>query len=196
MFALQVLALLNNVIAKITGNAHFPSPPLTQEEYGALRDEYQALIEAATNGSVAAKKARDKKTVEVKDVLRRTADYVRSVANGDAQILATSGYDMAKLPEPINMVGVPSKLVAASTDAAGVIQLRWSKTLGARLFRVEQAQGDPAAGETKWNSLGLVGRQSFVVEGLDSYQAYWFRITALGIQSEGLPSDTVMGRAA
>ncbi len=41
-----------------------------------------------------------------------------------------------------------------------------------------------------------MSRQRFIVTGLTPYQSYWFRIVALGIDKEGLPSDVVLGRPA
>ncbi|MBK9629326.1 MAG: fibronectin type III domain-containing protein [Flavobacteriales bacterium] len=38
--------------------------------------------------------------------------------------------------------------------------------------------------------------QRFAVTSLVPYKSYWFRIMALGIDKEGLPSDVVLGRPA
>jgi hypothetical protein len=196
LFPVQLLALLDNVIAKMTGNTNFPTPPISLTDLGALRDKFQTSIEAATGGAVKDKKERDKQVLEVRDALRVTADYQRATSNGDAAILATGGFELKKFPQPIGEVGKPNKVVATATTEARKVHLRWNATTGARMFRVEQAESDPTVGETKWNTIGMVGRQSFTVEGLTSYQPCWFRITALGIASEGLPSDVVLGRAA
>lgn len=196
LFPVQLLALLDNVIAKLTDNPHYPDLPIDLAELTALRDELKAAIEAATAGRLVDKKIRDQKVAEVRDALRVTADYVRAEANGDAVILATSGFELAKQPEPINGVGVPGKVVATATDVAGEVLIRWGKVTGAIMFRLDQAESDPTVGNTTWKTIGQVGRQSFVAEGLESYKAYWFRVTALGTESEGLPSDAVLGRAA
>lgn len=52
------------------------------------------------------------------------------------------------------------------------------------------------AGAATWTAIGQVSRQRFIVTGLVPYQSYWFRIVALGIDKEGLPSDVVLGRPA
>ncbi len=56
--------------------------------------------------------------------------------------------------------------------------------------------GDPTLGETTWITVGQVSRQRFTVTGLVPYKTYWFRIIAMGIDKEGLPSDVVLGRPA
>jgi len=66
----------------------------------------------------------------------------------------------------------------------------------ARMFRMELATSHPSLGTTTWNTIGQVSRQRFIVSGLEPYKSYWFRIVALGIDKEGLPSDVVLGRPA
>lgn len=192
----QLLALLGNVIRKMTGNALFPTPPVSLAEMETKRDELEGAIEDATNGSLAARKLRDVKVGEVRELLRMVADYQRTVCAGDAAKLATGGFPLRKQPEPINEVGVPQHLVAVATDESGDLRLRWRSARGARVYRVEQAAGDPTSGSTTWHTVGLTGRVTFDVTGLEPYAPHWFRVTAVGNLSEGLPSDVVLGRAA
>ncbi len=196
MLAVELLAFLNHVIAKITGNALFPAPPVPLAAMEVLRDELQAAITAGMDGSTADREHRRSKVMEVRDLLRVTADYVRAQCDGDAEKLATSGFPLTKQPERFTEVGVPANLRASATDVSGQVKLRWSKAEAARMFRVEQALSDPSAGSTTWKPLSLVARQRFVVSHLKPYESCWFRVTAIGIDKEGLPSDVVLGRAA
>ncbi len=194
---LKLLALLNNVIDKLTANATlFPAPPVTVAAMQTLSDKLTNAIAAATGGGVSDRKVRNNLAVEVRNALRLVADYVRIVANGDAAILSLSGFELSKMPEPINEVGIPSKVRAEATDEEGNLMLRWGRTVGARMFRVEQASSDPALGAVTWTSAALTGRQRVVLTGLEPYKACYFRVVAIGIAHEGLPSDIVMGRAA
>jgi hypothetical protein len=191
-----LLAFLGNIIAKLTGNALFPTPPVPLAGMQTLYNELEAAIEAATDGGTAAREHRNKKVAEVRDLVRVTADYVRAQCDGDAEKLATSGYPLAKRPEPINFIGVPKFLGASATDVSGEVKLAWGKADGSRIFRVERADSDPTAGPTTWTTVGMVSRQRFVVGGLKPYEANWFRVVAIGKDKEGLPSDVVLGRAA
>jgi len=194
---LQLLALLNNVIEKLTANAAvFTTPPITVLAMKTLSDKFAKAINAATDGGVADRKERDKLVLEVRSLLRIQADYVRSVCNGDAALLALSGFELSKLPEPINEVGVPQRVKADPTDESGKVLVRWGKAEGGRLFRVERASDDPALGAVTWTTVALTGRQRIVIAGLEPFKAYFFRVIAVGITHEGLPSDIVMGRAA
>jgi hypothetical protein len=194
---LQLLALLNNVIDKMTANAAtFPAPPITIAALKTLRDNFTAAIAAATDGGANDRAVRNNLVLEVRSALRIVADYVRSVCNGDAALLTLSGFELSKLPEPINEVGVPSNVKAEATDEQGSLLVRWSRTVGARMFRVEQASGDPALGTVTWSSVALTGRQRVAISDLEPYKACYFRVVAIGITHEGMPSDIVMGRAA
>lgn len=194
---LQLLALLNNVIEKLTASAAvFTTPPITVVVMKTMSDKLAKAITAATDGGVADRKERDKLVLEVRSLLRIQADYVRSVCNGDAALLALSGFELSKMPEPIKEVGIPQRVKAAATDESGNILVRWGKAEGGRMFRLEKASGDPALGIVTWSTVSLTGRQRVVVPGVDPFKAYYFRVVAIGITHEGLPSDIVMGRAA
>ena len=196
LLPVALLALLDQVIAKFTGNALFPSPPLSLAALNSLSTEFKDAITDATEGSVAARKLRDAKVLEVRDGLRATADYVRTVCNGEADKLAQSGFMLSKTPEPINMVAVPGKLMAAATDTPSEALVRWGHTVGAHMFRIERALSDPTLGETTWVPVGQTTRQRWVISGLEPYKACWIRVVAIGRISEGFPSDVVLARAA
>lgn len=180
----------------MTGNIHFPNPPVSMASMSTLGDELMAAVEAAIGGSVQQRKHRDAKVAEAKEVLRMQADYQRAVCAGDAEKLASGGFELAKKPEPITVVGVAGNLRARATDQSGQLRLRWNHAFGGKLYDVEQADGDPTLGTTTWTSVGMTSKVYFDVNGLEPYAAHWFRIVAIGKDSQGLPSDIVMGRAA
>lgn len=196
LLPIALLALLDQVIAKFTGSILFPAPPLTLAAMNTLSTEFRDAITAATEGSVVARKIRDAKVLEVQDALRATADYVRTVCNGEADKLAQSGFMLSKTPEPINVVAVPDNVAAAATDTPNEVVIRWGRTEGARMFRLERAETDPTAGATTWVPVGQTSRQRLVIGGMEPYKASWFRVIGIGKGSEGFPSDVVLARAA
>jgi len=193
---LQLLALLQNVIEKFTGNANFPTPPFSIAQMEAKYTELNDAVAAATEGGLLQRKLRDDLVLEVRDMLRVQASYVRTVANGNGTILASSGFALRRQPEPIEVVDIPQNVKAKSTYEEGALKVTWSRTLGARMFRLERAEGDPTLPTTTWSVVTQTSRQSVEVKNLVPYQAYYFRVVALGIDAEGKPSDVVLGRAA
>lgn len=191
----MLLMLLRTVISKMTGNVFFPAPPVPLADAKAKCDALDVAIQDATDGSKAQKALRDEKAKEVADILRAYAHYQRLVANGDSRKLTTGGFEMAKEPELITVIAIPKNVRASATHISGQALLRWGKTKGARMFKVERAISDPTLGEPAWESLGFTSLQRFVAAGLEPYQAYWFRVIAIGKEKEGLPSTVVLGRA-
>lgn len=191
----RLLALLRNVVAKLTGNAHFPTPPVTVAQLGTLGDELEAAIELATDGSKASKEARNAKAAEVKVALNTVADYVRMVAKGVAAILSTSGFELAKQRAPIGVPGTTKLLQARMTNQKGTLELRWSLVYGAHGYQVWMTASDPSI-EANWQAIGYTTRGSHQVTDLESYKAYWFCVSAIGSAGEGLQCDPAMGRAA
>lgn len=193
--AVRLLALLRNVIAKLTGNAFFPAPPETIANMITLGDQLEAAIEEATEGSKASRGVRKARVLEARELLRITADYVRMVAKGDETKLLTSGFEMAKQPEPVGVPGVTRYLHANFTNSAGVVELRWRTVHGARGYQVWMSTTDPGV-EANWEAIGYATRASHTVTDLESYRPYWFCVSAIGSEGEGLKCDPALGRAA
>ena len=193
--ALRLLALLRNVVAKLTGNANFPTPPVTLAAMTTAGDDLEAAIEEATNGSKASKAVRNALVLQVRDMLRKVADYVRMVANGDAAILTTSGFEMTKQPGPIGVPGIAQDMQARMTNSKGTVELRWRAVYGAHGYQVWMTASDPNV-QANWEAIGYTTRASHLVSDLESYKAYWFCVSAIGAAGEGLQCDPAMGRAA
>jgi hypothetical protein len=81
----------NGVVAGLTGNATFPSPPVKPEDLAKLDVTFRDAIAAATGDpqdTLAKKTARD----ALLDGLRQDANYVQTVASHNLQQLLSSGY--------------------------------------------------------------------------------------------------------
>ena len=193
----KLLVLFQTVIAHFTEHATlFTGAPYTVAQMETLHLAFAQAVSAAVNGSLADRKVRNKLMLEVRDMLRAQANFVRNVANGDETVLAKSGFELRRKPELYTEVGTPGRVVAYTTFQSDTIMLRWGKALAGRMYRAERALGDPSLPETEWESMGLTARQSMKISGLETYKQYYFRVVAIGIEAEGKPSDVVMGRAA
>jgi hypothetical protein len=99
------------------------------------------------------------------------------------------------VPVPITAIDIPRRVTAIASDSPGTVLLRWGKTEGARMFRVERSITDPVLGDPIWTFVVMTSRQRYLASGQEPYRPYWFRVIALGKEKEGLPSDVVLGRA-
>ncbi len=190
-----ILALLRNVIAKLTGNTWFATPAVPLADMTTLADALEVAIEAATNGSRQSKLQRDDLVAAAKTMLTTQADYVRTEAGGDRTKLESSGFELRRTPQPIGVPGAPQKLEARMSDRKGIIKLRWRSEHGAHGYQVWMTDKDPTL-EANWTAVGYTTRVSHLVDSLESYKAYWFCVSAIGTAGEGMQSDPAMGRAA
>ena len=191
----RLLALLRNVIAKMTGNPNFTTPAVTMAEMGTLADAFELAIEEATNGSRQSKLVRNELRDQVRDMLRKQADYVRQVCAGDEVKLDSSGFELSRQREPIGIPSTPRGMEARFTNLQGELELRWKSVYGAHGYQIWMTEKDPAV-DGAWEAIGYTTRVHHMVTSLTSYKAYWFCVSAIGTAGEGAQSDPAMGRAA
>ncbi len=193
---LALLALLSNVITKMTGNLNFTTPAVPLLTLQAAKDLLATLIDKARDGSRQDKMQRDDQVKVVRELLRKQAAYVTLTANGDGTILESSGFELAKMPAPPEKVGQPMNVVAFPTNFANEVELRHKSVHGAHLYKVYQSSIDPSTGAPDWKLVLETTRNRNVITGLESYKPYWFCVSAMGVKGEGMKSDVVLGRAA
>jgi hypothetical protein len=191
----QLLALTNNVLAKMTGNPVFASPAVPLANLQAVATAYKAAIEEATAGSRQSKLRRDDLTRQLRALLSTQADYVRTVCGGDRTKLESSGFELAKQREPIGIPGISKELQVRMTGRTKEVELVWRSVHGAHGYQVWMTSQDPANGGT-WQAVGYTTRVRHVITELESYRAYWFCVSAIGTAGEGMRSDPALGRAA
>lgn len=190
-----LLALLRNVVLRMTGNANFPTPPYTMADMTTKGDNLEAAIAQATKGSALDRSMRDDQVAITRSVLEKTADYVRFVAQGDRTVLESCGFDMAKQPEPAPLPDAPRDLVAIVTGRNGELELRWKRSPHAFSYQVWMTDQDPLVNGS-WDAIGVTARRSRRIDGLVPYKAYWFCVTAIGSAGDSALSEPIPARAA
>jgi Fibronectin type III domain len=170
-----VLALMRNVEAKMMGNANFPDPAVKLVDLKAKADALEAAIEEATFGSRQSKLQRDQLVVESGEMLNAQADYVRSICNGDAVMLDSSGFQLAKQPSPLPLPSAPVDLKLTRSLTAGVLNFRWKKEKGVVLYYVEQQ----VEGSNVWTRVLSTTRVRHTFTGLITGQEYSYRVQAV-----------------
>lgn len=193
---IRVAALLGVVSSRMAASAHFTTPPVPYADMESMRAQLMALIAEATDGSRQSKYQRDDLVEKAKAVLRQTADYVRMVAQSKETILNASGFEMARIPQPIGRVSPPTIHEARMTGRAGEVTLRWSGVHGRRSYNIFVTQQDPGQNDAQWTLVAATGKVTYSVAGLAPFQRYWFAVSALGPQGESAKSDPAQGFAA
>lgn len=191
----SVLMLLLNVISKMTGNANFTTPKVPLADMQTQADELTVAIEVARNGSSKAKSHRNDLVASAKEDLVAQADYVRSICGGDRTMLLSSGFDMAKERSAVGLPAVPPNVRTRMTGKKGQLEVKHAKVYGAQGYELQMTDKDPEH-HNDWTIVGYSTRVTHMVEGLDSFKAYWFSVIAIGAAGESAKSTPALGRAA
>ena len=113
----------HGVVDGMTGNATYPTPPVTLANLQTATHDFTAKIAAAQTGGPAETAAKNNARQTLIGMLRSLASYVQIACNGDAALLLSSGFKMqstnraqSPLDQPQNLSiknGSSGQLVAA-----------------------------------------------------------------------------------
>ena len=81
------------VIEAITGNATYPTPPVTIINLQAATDDFRAKLAASQTGGQADTAAKNNSRQALLGDLRQVASYVQIRCNNDLNLLLTSGFE-------------------------------------------------------------------------------------------------------
>jgi hypothetical protein len=177
-----------SIYESMNGNANFPSPiPALADVSAAVTAYSTALITA---------QSRDKNDVAIKnqnrdaltDVLTQLASYVMLTANGDRAMLVSSGFDLAKEPQP-SPIAKPDNVQVVNGINAGELVVSVTAVKGAKSY-VHQYTGDPVTAESDWMHVNSTSSK-YTFRNLDSAKRYWCRVAAVGSYDQVVVSDPV-----
>ena len=191
-----LLGLLQNVIQKLTGNAAFPDLPIHLATLNSLSIYFANSISTATQGTPSARAAREADVLQVRAALSTTADYVRLASAGNAALLSSSGFEMAKVPQPVGPIGVPLLRMAKMTGLSGEVEVIWARVPGAHSYQLLRTETDPTHPGMEWTPVASTTKVRCKANGLVPYKAYWFAVQALGTSGPSAISGPMIGRAA
>ncbi|MFU1857921.1 fibronectin type III domain-containing protein [Sphingobacterium sp. NGMCC 1.201703] len=162
-----------------------PVPALT-----ALEAALVAFRNSATEAAYRDTRAimiRKQKRQELVYILKELGKYVDTVANNDDTIVLAAGFNIKKtstsyaglVPKAQRPIAEPSQI------GSGRITLKTDVWAGARMY---QYQFRPKGSEQEWTSQ-LSSKSTCVVEGLDTFKEYEFRVSYIGINPTPNYSD-------
>src|SRR5438105_7784459 len=175
-----------SIVAALSGNANFPTttPPLATitGAITAYQDALAMLPGQARDVAVAATRA------PLSTLLEKLARSLELVPNVTDTMLATSGFDMRKVPalttEPVT---APGNMRLKQTGVSGVVQVMCDAVNRAQAYELQYAL-DPNAGP--WTDGGtFASTRGIGITGLTRGKDYWARIRAVGPNGPGAWSD-------
>ena len=178
----------------MNGNPHFPNPSPSMAEFHAAYIELKEANLAALDRGRRALARRDSAVERMDSYLTRLAGYVNSTCLGDRLKLASSGFELAKRPEPASSLNEPMQLTVRGTAYPGQLKLRWKPVRHARMYHVEQARhahGEPE----RWEIISYTSKPQLTLDGYPSHVPQTFRVYAVGTHGRSPYSPVALGKA-
>ena len=186
----EKVALIADHIAKMTGNAHFPTPVPPVPDFASSTADYVAkvaLIKQLEVQRTAAINARVELSLEADKALTARAAYVEAASGGDGSIILTSGFALAKphgnVQPSFALPDTPAGLALTRGDHVGVLNAIWHSKKG--ITWIVQVCPDPLT-EANFRQIAVTSHSTFDLTGLTSGHNYWVRVAAVksGVQGD------------
>jgi len=181
MSAANLITFLYAIIASMTANPAFLTPPVTITSLKDETDKLVTLAAAAADGGTKAIGEKNKQQSLVIKMLEQIAHYVEANSNDDLVTFQSSGFTPAPTSRPpVQQPSVPAfKNVNQGNTGEMVIQMQPSTprplTSECHYAPVVAGGGTPAV----WTTVPLTGTR-VTIKGLTPGTAYIFQVRAVG----------------
>jgi hypothetical protein len=184
--AVDKASLAQHVIGKMTNNPHFPNPT---PSLANLSSAAKALADkqAEMDGSKVKTEARNRAEDNLDKMMRQLQSYVSMIANGDRQIILSSGMDVRSPRTVRQKPGAVTDITIKLSQFPGSIDIKWKGQGRNCVYRV-WATTNPQD-NTSWKLLNSTTRQRITIDGLESGVVYYFRIVCFNSAGEGPHSE-------
>lgn len=193
----DIMALAQSIIAGMTENPDYPSPPLSPTELRARLDAFSGSSDAQASAQSAAQQATETKHTDLEELIagmKAMLHYAEDAVRGNDAKLAALGWSgrAPRTPHVPQLPGQPRN-VRAQQQGEGSMTLAWD----------EAEDGDPAAcykAERRslnngvwsaWQIVGTAVSTSIALSGQPRGNTLEYRIIAINNAGESLPSNTV-----
>lgn len=179
-FAQLTDADLNNfaagVVNGLTGNAGFPTPPVTPASLGAAQKAFESALAAANGGGVQQTAIKDASHDALIGLLRQEALYVQQQANGDPAKILSAGFQTAAAGHNPQSPMPKAVIVQISNETSGQLLVRLQPIANAHAY-----EGQSNTATNAWQPAGIYSQARRIVVGnLTPGTTYTFRFRAIG----------------
>ena len=186
-------------VAAMDGNPNFTTPVPSAVVFGQWLSDFETLMAEVENARVLLKNLTEQKDAAragLQGVFTQRGHYVETAANGNPDVIATSGLPLRRPPTPVGQLHWPENLRVETTQYDGQMVVRWNTVSHARAFLLQYAEvveGEPR----DWKQAYLGGKLTFTMMNLTPGKTYEFRVAALGgTTGQSYWSPTVFRMAA
>ncbi len=185
-----------NLVEKCTGNANVTLPAAFLTDMTAAVDALEAAnLKVLANGGREDHLTRNERKRDVEEFVRKLGGYVDGQCTGDAEKIASTGFQSRKGPSPIGVLDAPKNLRFIRGKLPGTAELRWDRVRGRLMYNLYICEGDPKD-EKNWSLLLQTSKNFHIATELVPDAVYYFRTQAIGAAGAGQMSDEVNAKAA
>jgi hypothetical protein len=180
----------NSLKTALTGNANFPSPPVTLAAFAALIATAQTKLTTADTAAQAAMQAtteKDNAIGEMAAAANQLAAYVDLMANGDESKILSAGLSVRAARAPQSVPDAVQNLSLTAGDNSGELDAQWDPPGNAKSYEV-QTSADPFSDAT-WKTTETVTNSKVALLGLPSAAKIWVRVRGINSAGKGAWSD-------
>ena len=149
------------IISMMTGNPDFDKPSPDLETLKTNTNDLEAA-EAAMDGSKIKTEQRNTALQTLTNNLKLEQLYVEATANGNVEMILSSGFDVRNPATKPVVLPAPVNLTAKGNGFEGQLQLKWQAVKGKDLYAVELTTDLTG----KWQIVEQSTKASLVIKGL------------------------------
>ena len=183
----QKIEFGRNVSGKLKGNANFSAPDVALADLDAKTDLLEARSVASLSGGKESKALLHQTEEEWDDLMRKTANYVNRIADGDDAVILSAGFNLAKQPAP----AVRPDFSVELGEKSGSVTIRRQAVDGAKSYIWQYYMSEtPATNDADWVTAQVTSKASVDLSGLTPKTTYWFRsavVTTAGTSAYNSP---------
>ncbi len=185
----EVIQISTNLKTALTGNANFPTPPVSLSTFGTKITSSTTKLTAAENLQATSKQATADKDTEIdqlKAMTMQLVGYVDLTANGDESKILSAGLSVRAPKAPASTPGQVQNLSVTAGDNEGSLDVHWDPN-GGKSYEV-QSSPDPMT-STSFVTRDTVTNSQTTLTGFTSGARIWTRVRAINSAGKGPWSD-------
>jgi hypothetical protein len=184
----ELIVIAQNIVNKMTGNKHFPTPSPTIESVATFLAAFLTAVAACIGGGTPQTIEKEKARTALEKQLNKLGLYVEQNGNDDEAILSTTGFPFRSedgsysiLAKPENVKLVPGPYEASLESSCDPIK-------GATLY-IHQITPVPVTAASVW--ISKVGKRKVVFSDLEKGKEYASRVAGKNSYDNEVYSDII-----
>ena len=173
----ELLVRSNTVLQAMTDNKHFPDPRPGLEVASKLLDRFQQLLSVARRkGSPQDTAAKNEAKSALISALQQLAFYVSKVAEGNLQMLLSSGFQLSSYPKAGDVPELVRSVVLRDGKQSGQMRLDFAKQTSILLYEYRFAMEEEMK-EGLWSEpLLTTSSRNNIMAPLTPFQRYFVQV--------------------